>query len=178
MALNDWIREKWKHYNWAGSRSAQYGESNVLSNLTPLDYSNPKEKSISTTVDVYVTGSYLTGKGKIFTIRKRYSIHIVYTDSTIMQAMQEVRRKAISQFALDNPEFSISDIFVPELKPFFKPGAEPVYMYRGGRLYRYITKYAEGQYRLETEKEIYKDRITKIIRKYGIRRRDALITKL
>lgn len=177
-AFNEWVKDKWNLFDWSGPNKARSGEISRPKTLPSLDYSSEKEKPIITTVDCYVTGTYIDNKGKIFTIRERYSIDITYSNSTIIEAMARVRQLLISKFQEDNPSFEIGRIFIPELPPEMKRIPEPKYTYRGGRVYRYMTRIEEGKLMLGTEKDIYKSRAERIIKRYGLKRKEGYIRRL
>lgn len=143
-----------------------------------MDYSDEKEPKITTTIDCYVSGTYVTSKGKVFSIRERFSITVTYSNSTIIETMARVRELLISKFEQENPEFKISDIFIPELRPEMKRIPEPTFVYRGGKVFRYMTRLQEGRLVLGTERDIYKSRARRIIEKYGLKRREGIIKRL
>lgn len=176
--FNEWVTEKWNYFSWTGPKKAPYGELLRPSTLPSVDYSIPKEKSITTTIDCYVTGSYIDQRGKMFTIRERYSIDVTYSNSTVLEAMARIRQLLMSKFEEENPSFQVGDVFIPELPPEMKVIAEPQYVYRGGRIYRYMTRLSEGRIMLETEKDIYVSRAESIIKRYGLKRREGLIRRL
>lgn len=178
MTFYNWVQEKFNYFSWTGPKKAPYGELLKPSYLPSVDYSDPKEKSITTEIECFCTGTYITERGKIFTIRERYTITISYSNSTIIEAMTRIRSLLIQKFSEENPSFQISDIFIPELSPEIERIAEPLYLYRGSRLYRYMTRIEEGRVKLEIEQDIYRSRAEKIIHKYGIRRKEALIKRL
>src|SRR3990172_9952852 len=95
VAFNDWIKTHFEMYSWSGGKKTPFGDNLRGSYLPSVDYSDDKEKPITTTIDIYVTGTYVTQKGKIFTIRERYSIEITYSNSTIIEAMSRVRSIAM-----------------------------------------------------------------------------------
>jgi hypothetical protein len=174
----EWTKSRWNNFSWSGPKRAPFGEQIRTSSFPSVDYSNPKEKSISTTITCYVTGTYIDDRGKMFTIRERYSIDVTYSNSTIIETMTRIRSLLIQKFSEDNPSFNVSDIFIPELVPEIKRLAEPMFMYKGGKIYRYMTRMQEGEVMLGAEKDIYKSRAEKILKQYGLKRKEALIKRL
>lgn len=104
-------------------------------------------------------------------------VHVRYSMSNIREVMTRIREMIMRKFEDENADFNITDIFIPEL---IRPSAvpEPKYFYRGGRIFRYITRYQEGRFRLQTEKTIYKSRAERIIKEYGLKRREGQIRRL
>jgi len=178
LTLYDWINSKWDMFQWSGTKKAPFGEIVRPTSLPEIDYSDPKEKKITTTIDCYVTGHYLTTKGKIFTIRQRYSITISYSNSTIVETMARIKNLLMQKFQEDNPSFDIDEVFIPPLTPEFKTVAEPRYVYRGGRIFRYMTRVQEGKFMLGIQKDIYKSRAERIIKQYGLKRQQGYIKRL
>lgn len=176
--FNNWITEKWSLFTWTGPKKAPYGELIRPASLPPVDYSDEKEKPITTTVDCYCTGTYIDDRGKLFTIRERYSLEVTYSNSTIIEAMTRLRNMVISKFEQENPSYQIGDVFVPQLLPELKKTADPRYLYRGGRIYKYLTRIEEGKLMLGTEKQIYKSRAESIIKKYGLKKSEGTIKRV
>lgn len=166
-------------FKWAGTKHAPYGDIITPQRLPSLDYSELNKKTISTEVTCFITGTYITDRGKIFTIRQRYSVYVRYNRDTLREVMSRVRQMIIDKFNQENEGFTITDIFIPE---FMTPSAipEPTYLYRGGKIFRYITRYnaQQGKFMLDTEKEIYKSKASRIIAKYGLKRREGQIRRL
>jgi hypothetical protein len=179
LRLNEWIGNRWNEFSWGGGKKSPYGELMMPHQMRDVEATPyKKEKTINTTVDCYATGNYVTDNGKVFSIRERYSITVTYSNSSIIEAMSRVRARIMAKFAEDNPNFMITDVFVPELFPEFKKGYEPMFVAKGGRLFRYMTRLEEGRLLLRTSKDIYKNRAEKLIKDYGIRRREAQIRRL
>lgn len=172
-----WVENKWTDFSWNNNKKAPIGEALRSSEVPELDYSGLKEKQISTTIDCYVTGTYLTDNGKIFTIRQRYSVPIKYSNSTIIEAMQRAKSSIVEKFQNENDAFNITDVFIPELKPDMNTYA-PMYMYSGGKLWRMQTRVEMGRFKLGVHKDIYKSNAQRLIKQYGIKRKEALIRKL
>lgn len=169
MGLATWIKSNWDSFTWDKAKNARYGSSIIVESLPSLEYEEKGKRSISTTVDCYVTGTYITREGKLFSIKQRYSIDVSYTRDDIIEVMSRIRQMIMEKFKAEHPEYNISDVFIPELlSPRNIP--EPAYFYRGGKLYRYLTRFSEGRYILQTEKEIYKSVAKKIIKRYSLRR--------
>lgn len=174
--LYNWIQDRWEIFTWSGDKKkAPYGEMVRPAWLPDADYSNPKEKKITTTIDCYVTGSYVTNKGKIFTIRQRYSINVSYSSSTILETMQRVKQMLMLKFQDDNYGFDIAEVFIPPLTQNLPSAPQPRFIYRGGKIYKYLTRVEEGRFKLSVEKDIYKSRADRIIKRYGLKRREGNI---
>ena len=174
----NWCQEKFNYFSWTGSKKTPYGELLKPLALPSVDYSNIKEKSITTEITCYCSGHYITNNGRIFTIRERFLILVTYSNSTIIETMSRVRNLVMQKFSEENPSFMIDNVFVPELYPEMRRIPEPMYLYRGNRIWRYMTRLQEGRLVLETEQNIYRSNAEKIIKKYGIRRQEALIRRL
>ena len=91
--FNEWVDSHWEMFTWTGPKKAPYGELIRPSTLPSVDYANPREKEITTTIDCFCTGTYIDQRGKMFTIRQRYSIEITYSNSTIIETMKDRRGK-------------------------------------------------------------------------------------
>ncbi len=131
----------------------------------------PGERKIDTTVDCYVTGQYIDSKGKLFSIKQRYSIRIVYSTSTMHEVMQELRARLVSEFEVKYSQFdfNVTDVFIPEmisLSPVM-----PEEEYRGRRLWKLVTRIERRSYgeEMRSAREIFRGRRIGIIRRYKVR---------
>lgn len=177
--FNSWAKSgNWDKFTWTGPKRVKHGEAIRPVIIPPVDYSNPKEKVITTEIDCYITGSYTTTKGKIFSIRERYTIQVTYSNSTIIESMTRVRSLLIQKFQEENPNYDVTDVFIPELPPDMKRVPEPRYYYAGGRAWKFQTRMQEGKFLLSTSKEIYKNRAERIIAEYGLKRSEGRISRL
>jgi hypothetical protein len=178
-SLYNWIQSHWEMYSWSGPKKAPYGEL-IRPSDVELDYADPSETPITTTIDCFITGTYIDQKGKMFTIRQRYSVTITYSSSTVVQAMARIRDRLIQKFQAENESFMVGDIFIPELQREvpFKTTPEPIYTYRGGKLWRYLTRIEEGKFKIGLQKEAYKNRARMLIAKYGLKKKEGYIRKL
>lgn len=173
MGIGDFLKENYNRYNWIGSTRARQGERQRVKELRSIDLSRRGEPTIRTTIDCYLTGSYIqrTGKsskqGRQITFRQRYSISIRYSTSTANQIYSEVRQEIIrsfeSQFA--GTGVQINDVFVPTLGEPTEPS--PVQLYTGGRMWKLVTRTELKRRELTTADAIHKANIRGIIRKYS-----------
>ena len=180
MSFYNWVHDKFFMFSWTGPKKAPYGELLRPITLPPMDYSSDREKTITTTIDCFVTGQYVDNRGKLFTIRERYKISVSYSNSTIIETMMRVRQMLIMKFTEENPSFSVSEVFVPDLYPDMTSRRlmQPIFSYKGGKIWKYLTRIEEGKLVLGIEKDIYKSRAEAIIAKYSLKRSQGLIRRL
>ena len=101
---------------WRGIPNGQEGEAN--SNLS-IDVAVPGEPTVITTIDGYVTGGYISRRGRVFRARMRFTIQVTYSSSTVALAMERAKRE-MERLFLDtfaDKNFEVSEVFIPNLDP-------------------------------------------------------------
>ncbi len=179
VTLNAWISNRYEQFTWIKNPKQQVGDSIVIQRLPEQDFSEEGERSIETTVDCYVTGSYVDQqKGKVFQIRQRYSIDITYSNSSLVRSTNFVRQEIIRRFEQDNDNFSINEVIIPDLRKIVPEAPDPILFTGGSRIWKRITRVEEGKLALRREKDIYKSRARRLIERYGLKRRDVQIRRI
>jgi hypothetical protein len=166
LGFLDFINRNFYKFNWIGRQQKQ-GDSTSIKPLPSVENVKQGERSISTTVDCYVSGEYVTKDGKTFKIRQRYSIAIKYSRSTLNEVMQRLRNAIQSEFTAtySGDGFQISDVFVPLLTA---PTAyQTVEFYRGSKYWRLLLKRNVEEVKFEEDVPY---RAKKLIRRYGLRK--------
>jgi hypothetical protein len=165
-------------------RSGPYtrtSEPGHIRTLPVIDNSLPSSSNVRTSVDCYVTGSYVQRNGQSLEVTQRYSVFVSYAKQTQYQTMKELNERVASDFqARYGGTFNVTTIFVPdiptpmqEIVPGVAPGDEaPVEFYLGSRLF----KGNLGSYqkmRLDVGKEATKERLNvqSIRKRFGYGRR-------
>lgn len=165
------IAEISKTATFTGSKFHKYADLGV-NNLQSVDYSGGKKNSVYTSVDCYVSGSYVGRDGKTIEIKQRYTVYVSYNRETQASAMNEVRKKIMMDFSGNFPQFRVSDVFIPDAK-FITPlgdgsRVEDAYFYYGSGLFKNASRLDVAKYKMQTEKNIYKTNIKTIKKQYGI----------
>ena len=99
-------------------------------------------------------------------LRKRRGTFVTRSKRMRLMSVITAARHLKIRGTYANPNFSISDIFIPELPLEMKKTPEPIYTFRGGKIYRYMTRVEEGKYMLRVQKDIYKNRAERILKTY------------
>lgn len=146
-----------------GIRSAQPPEVRDLSVIDNGDAFRP-ERNVSSSVDCYVAGHYVGGKGQRLEVVQRYTIYVRYSSESQMQTMQQIRSRIMDDFNARYGEFALSNIFVPELEA--PVSAAPEFTYAGREAWMARIQRATYDVRGEQEKSGYN--IEKIRRRYGL----------
>jgi hypothetical protein len=152
-----------------GTRYHKSADLGVNTKYT-IDFSSgARDRNVHTSVDCYVAGSYMGFKGNRVDIIQRYTIFVAYSKETQLQAMTAVRQRIMDDFSSNYPQFKIDDIFIPDAK--FTAQAQMVedeQFYHGSQLWKNISRIDVARYHLETEKQIYKQRVGYVKKRYGI----------
>jgi hypothetical protein len=137
-----------------------------------VDHSGGQKNSVYTSVDCYISGTYTTNDGKVSEIRQRYTVYVAYNRETQRLAMNEVRQRMVEDFAANYPEFRVADVFIPEAKfitPMGNEGlVENVSFYHGSELFKAMSRIDVAQYKIQTERDIYRNNVRNIKKRYGI----------
>jgi len=148
-----------------GSKYHKYSDM-PADTRTAIDLSEGKKRSsvISTSVDCYVSGTYVNNKGMSVDIRQRYTVFVSYNIKTQVMALRSTRDQIMRDFTNRFTDFKITDVFVPEtsfVTPI-KEGPEDVAYYEGSELFKRMSKIDVAEYRAQTERAIYESRLKKI----------------
>lgn len=157
---------------FSGNKWHKYAEI-VGSRYVTIDESTASENNVDTSVDCYVAGTYIGRDGATIEVRQRYTIYVSYSRSTQRIAMTKVRATIINDFERNFPSFHITDVFLPEEKfitPLGKEGLrESEEFYYGSELFKTLSRRDVGRFRVGTERDIFKSRISQIKRRFNLR---------
>lgn len=152
---------------WRGDRSNKMAEPGSITSLPVIDNSVPTKQNIRTSIDCYVTGTYVGKKGQMFTVKQRYTIFLSYGRDTQFQTLQQTRSVIVSDFGSRyGGVFNVRDVFIPDLKvPAGE--AEPLQMYGGSTVFkgRFPNR---AKYEIDTERSIAGTNIGNIRRRYNL----------
>jgi hypothetical protein len=165
------IKEIAADHPFKGQKFHKFSDLGVNSKYS-IDHSGGKKNSIYTSIDCYVSGSYISNTGQSLEIKQRYTVYVAYNRETQKVAMNEVRQKIIDDFSMNFPQFRVSDVFIPETKfitPLGDDGVvENAEFYHGSNLYKAMSRIDVAQYKVEMEKNIYKSNVKSIKKRYGL----------
>jgi len=161
-----------RNQGFKGSKFHKYAEI-VGSKRFTIDQSSAAGNNIDTSVDCYISGTYIGRTGSTIEVRQRYTIYVSYNRETQKMAMAKVRSAIIMDFERNFPNFHITDIFLPEdrfIIPVGKGGlSEPYEFYYGSDLFKRMSRMDVGRFRVGTEKDIFKSRISQIKKRFNLR---------
>lgn len=170
MSFYTFTQTLWERFSWIGKKD-RFGESAAPQELSTIENKVAGERSIDTTVDCYVTGQYIDSAGKLFSIKQRYSIRIIYSTSTMHEVMAELRARLVSEFELKYSQFgfNVTDVFIPEMVTLSP--VMPEEEYRGRRLWKLMTRIERKSYgeEMRTAREVFRGRRMGLIRRYKVR---------
>jgi len=164
---------------WRGAPTDRQTEPGVVTALPMVDNSNRFSNTVRTSIDCYVSGTYVTRKGGQFTVRQRYTIFVAYNKDTQAATMSQVRARIMGDFqAKYGKMFNVTNVFVPGLPVpkddrviGLKPGAEiPQELYFGSALFKQMSKFERVRYEIGTERSKASGNIDAIRKRYGERR--------
>jgi hypothetical protein len=165
--INDIARTK----GFVGSKYHKFADMGVNQQYS-VDHSEGKKNSVYTSVDCYVSGSYAGNDGKSTEVKQRYTVYVSYNRETQKLAMNEVRQRIVDDFSHNYPEFRVADIFIPEAKfitPLGDEGlVEDMQFYHGSDLFKAMSRIDVAQYKIQTERDIYRNNVKNIKKRYGI----------
>lgn len=160
-----------KSKGFTGSKYHKYADMGVNQQYS-IDHSGGKKNSVYTSVDCYVSGSYTGHDGKSTEVKQRYTVYVSYNRDTQQVAMNEVKQRIIDDFSNNYPEFRVSDIFIPEAKfitPLGNEGlVEDMQFYYGSDLFKAMSRIDIAEYKIQTERDIYRNNVKNIKKRYGI----------
>lgn len=166
MATGSPIGEIARSVGWRGDASHKVAEPSQITSLPVIDKTDPVRKNVRTSIDCYVSGTYIGKQGKQFEIKQRYTIFVSYSKGTQYDAMQEARNAIVADFSRKYGQtFNVRDVFVPTLNAPIDDAA-PMEMYGGSRTFKGRFP-ARAKYEVETEKKIASTNIASIRRRYG-----------
>lgn len=156
---------------FSGNRFHKYADLGLNNNFS-IDHSGGTKNSVYTSVDCYISGTYMGSDGKTMEIKQRYTVYVSYNRETQRTAMDDVRKRIMIDFSSNFPQFRISDVFIPDAK-FIAPlgdggRIEDAYFYYGSNLFKGLSRLDVARYKLQTEKNIYKTNVRNIKKQYGI----------
>jgi hypothetical protein len=159
----------YEKFSWMGGSQSRYGDSHEAIQLPTIDDAVQGEYAVDTTVDCYVTGTYIDSKGRLSQIKQRYSIRVKYSKSSYERVMSALREKIAQEFTqkYSGYGFDITNVFIPDLLVPKEP--QPVEEYKGSRYWKLITR-VDMNREMDTARTIYRSRIKGIIKRYSIRR--------
>lgn len=171
------IRELAAQGAFKGSQAHRVAEPQIQQppNIDNASRGKPK---VTTSVDCYVAGQYLGGKGRTIEVVQRYSIIVSYTADTQQQTMDQLRDTVLRDFqARYGQQFNVSNVFVPGLKappvkiPGLPPGERvaPVEMYMGAGVFRDRFRTDRLRYDIGTQKSIARTNIDSLKKRYRMR---------
>jgi hypothetical protein len=156
---------------FSGSKYHKYADMGINQQYA-VDHSEGKKNSIYTSVDCYVSGTYTTNDGKTSEVKQRYTVYVSYNRETQKLAMNETRQRIIDDFSNNYPEFRVSDIFIPEasfITPLGNDGlVEDTQFYYGSELFKAMSRVDVAQYKIQTERDIYRNNVRNIKKRYGL----------
>ena len=165
------ISEIAKTHGFTGSRYHKFSDLGINQKYS-VDHSGGAKNSVYTSVDCYISGTYTTTDGRVSEIRQRYTVYVAYNRETQKLAMNEVRQRIVEDFASNYPEFRMSDVFIPEAKFVTPTGndglVENVEFYHGSNLFKAMSRIDVAQYKIQTERDIYRNNVRNIKKRYGI----------
>jgi hypothetical protein len=136
-----------------GTANHKMAEPNDVRTLPPVDNTLPVGRNVRTSIDCYVSGQYVQKNGKIIEVKQRYTIFIGYNEQTLVQTMNDVRNRILSDFdGRYGKAFNVNNVYVPELSAPV-PYADPEQMYAGSGLWRreVIPPHERMRYDISTE---------------------------
>jgi hypothetical protein len=147
----------------AAMRSAQPPE---VRDLPVIDNGDPvqSDKNVSTSVDCYVAGHYIGGKGQRLEVVQRYTIYVRYSADSQFQTMQQIRSRIMDDFNARYGQFALSNIYVPELQA--PVSAMPEFTYAGRDAWS--ARIQRASYDIQGEREKSRYNIEKIRRRYDL----------
>jgi len=127
---------RWEDYDFQSGSFYSIGSSKVVDELPEIDKSISGKPFISSSLDCYISGIYMTrvGHPKTVEIKKRYSINVKYSNSTLMSTINEARNEIQREFKKQYPKFQITSVFIPELSPIVP--VQPLMFQQGSRMYK------------------------------------------
>lgn len=163
------IRELASSAGFKGTSNNRTAEPQVNRNLPVIDnargVAGPK---ISTSIDCYVSGEYVSRKGQRMVVVQRYSIFVSYGQSTQAQTMQQVRGRIVQDFSEKyGMQFNVANVHVPDLlTPERAPTADAEQFYRGSEEWR--LRIARASFDIGTERSKVTKNVNNIRRRYDL----------
>ena len=157
-------------YRFSGTRANRYTDQPEKEVV--MDYSEPGERTVTLSLDCYVSRQYVSSKGDAIEVRFRFTTYVKYSESTLQVAMNGTRHRITEEFKREFPNFEPTTIFVDETK--WKHIEAPTRaqeegFYEGSELYKKLTGSQIARYELQSRKEIYKTSVKRVKERYGIR---------
>lgn len=163
------IKELAMSAGFKGSSSNRTAEPQVNRNLPIIDNgAGSAGKTISTSIDCYVSGEYVSQKGQRMAVIQRYSIFVRYGPDTQAATMQQVRARISQDFSEKyGAQFNVANVHVPDLlTPVQAPTAEAEQFYRGSEEWR--MRIARASFDIGTERVKSSKNVTNIKRRYDL----------
>jgi hypothetical protein len=101
-----------------GAGSVRTADMAPVNDMEVIDNGNAADPNanVSTSIDCYVAGTYVTGSGKRMEVMQRYTIFVKYSNATQLQTMQQVRNRIAQDFSRRYGQFLVSTVHVPQLR--------------------------------------------------------------
>ena len=164
---------------WRGTPNHKISEPSHVSTLPVIDNSVPYQSNVRTSVDCYVSGSYVTRNGKTFEVTQRYTIFVAYSRETQAATMTQVRARIVDDFqAKYGRTFNVTNAFVPGL-PVPKAdtfggippgGVAPLELYKGTDMFKSMMAYEKARFEVAGEHLKAKTNIQSIRQRYKMKR--------
>lgn len=163
------IRELASSVGFKGTPSNRTAEPQVNRNLPVIDNSRGSSgPKISTSIDCYVSGEYVSRSGSRMAVIQRYSIFVSYGQDTQAATMQQVRARISQDFSAKyGATFNVAHVHVPDLlTPLRAPTADAEQFYRGSEEWR--LRIARASFDIGTERTKVTKNISRIRRRYDL----------
>jgi hypothetical protein len=163
------IRELAANVGFKGTSYNRTAEPQIQRNLPVIDNARGSAgPKISTSIDCYVSGEYVSGKGQRMAVIQRYSIFVSYGQDTQAATMQQVRARISQDFSERyGGTFNVAHVHVPDLlTPQRAPTADAEQFYRGSEEWR--LRIARASFDIGTERSKITKNISNIRRRYDL----------
>jgi hypothetical protein len=154
----------------SGGRKHRFAEAVQIDRSKVLDFSDSKENNISTSVDCYVSGHYVDGKGNVLEVKQRYTVFLAYSGSSLQLAMGSLKQRILDDFQNKYPGMNIDEVFIPKMiAPIGDEGVtEDLTFYFGSQMFRTLTKAQQRSDKLGSASDMYKRNVDTIKRRFGL----------
>jgi hypothetical protein len=169
------IKELADQTGFKGPISHRRAEPGEVRGLPVIDNSDSFSTPVRTSVDCYVSGTYVQPNGRTMEVQQRYTVFVAYNKDSQFATMNMVRDRIVRDFEDKyGKSFNVSNVFVPDLPVPVdappKPEAGDAEMYGGSRLFREMTKYEKARYEVAGERLKADVNIRSIKARYGLKR--------
>ena len=163
------LSEIFKRHKFTGPKSNRVAN---IDQEAVLDYSEPNKANISTSVDCYVSGQYVSSNS-ILEVNFRFTIYVKYSANTVDEALAGVRWRVEQDFQREFPGFELTSVIIPKER-FIIPTAkgamtEDEFFYYGSNLYKQITQMEKARFDMRVHKDIYEKNTDIVKERYGLK---------